>query len=218
MASWSLVTCAACCDPESARYRTRPRARVLSLDYRTFDHAAAVRKLNASVRATNEALAATGCALSAEEVGGIASCAAAAGGLVVVSACDGKGSLLGALLRAGVRVRRYLSVENDHMASRVCECLYVGGHPLLAHGALRFFDDLRTLTVEGLKALDCWPVDLVAGGTPFSLAGQHVTRKTERSISNQYDHRRAKSIPRRRHHHTARTGRYATHIQYLIRL
>ena len=83
--------------------------------------------------------------------------------------CDvaGKGTLLGILLRAGVRVRRYLSIEIDENARRVCRINYgstYGG--LLARDALRFFGDARALTINDLKSLDCWPVDLLMGATP----------------------------------------------------
>ena len=79
----------------------------------------------------------------------------------------GKGTLLGILLRAGVRVRRYLSIEIDENARRVCRINYgstYGG--LLARDALRFFGDARALTIGDLKSLDCWPVDLLMGATP----------------------------------------------------
>ena len=83
--------------------------------------------------------------------------------------CDvaGKGTLLGILLRAGVRVRRYLSIEIDENARRVCRINYgstYGG--LLARDALRFFGDARALSIGDLKSLDCWPVDLLMGATP----------------------------------------------------
>ena len=75
--------------------------------------------------------------------------------------------MLGVLLRAGVQVRRYLSVECDENASRVCFSLYGGAdQPNLAPGGLRFFVDAKQLSISKLKALDCWPVHLLLGATP----------------------------------------------------
>ena len=127
-----------------------PRPHVKRTYYKVFNHAAAVTRLNENVNATNMALAQSHSQLSGEEMCELATTAAAVGGLVVVSICDGKGSLLGVLLRAGVRVRRYLSVESDENARRVCYCNYGGGHALLAHGALRFLPDARSVTVADL--------------------------------------------------------------------
>ena len=104
-----------------------PGLRVEHSYYRPFDHSVAVKRLNSSVDATNTALANSGRLISDAALRELATSAAAAGGLVVLSICDGKGSLLGMLLRAGVRVRRYLSVEIDEGARRVCHCNYGSG-------------------------------------------------------------------------------------------
>ena len=164
--SWSLPSCALC--------ETRKAPASTSVErtaHRIFDHASALRKLNESVAATNVALEATGRMLSDQQLRELAEGAAERGGLVVLSICDGKGSLLGVLLRAGVRVRRYVSVESDANARRVCHANY-GGWPhssdLLAPDALRFHDDVRTLTVDCLQTIDSWPVDLAMGSTPCS--------------------------------------------------
>ena len=165
VASWSLSSCALCEQRSDTLHR--PGLRVEHSYYRPFDHSMAVKRLNSSVDATNTALANSGRLMSDAALRELATSAAAAGGLVVLSICDGKGSLLGMLLRAGVRVRRYLSVEIDEGARRVCHCNYgSGNHELLAHDALRFFPDARTITIADLKELDCWPVDLASGGTP----------------------------------------------------
>ena len=173
VASWSLPSCALC---EQRSASGAPGLRVVRTRYKVFDHPAAVKRLNENVDAFNTALTLSRRLLPDDKVRELATTAATAGGLVVVSICDGKGSLLGALLRAGVRVRRYLSVEIDEGARRVCHCNYGGGnHELLGHDALRFFPDARSVTIADLKALDCWPVDLVAGGTPCNdLSGCNV--------------------------------------------
>ena len=164
VASWSLPSCALC---EQRSASGAPGLRVVRTGYKVFDHPAAVKRLNSNVDAFNAALVTSRRLLPDDKVRELATTSSAAGGLVVVSICDGKGSLLGALLRAGVRVRRYLSIEIEEAARRVCHCNYGGGnHELLGHDALRFFPDARSVTIADLKALDCWPVDLAAGGTP----------------------------------------------------
>jgi hypothetical protein len=132
----------------------------------TFDHQGAVQSLNARACTFNEALARCGRELDANALALSVCHAARTGGITVVSFCDGKATLLGVLLRAGVRVRRYLSVECEHNANRVARALYGGGWDLLAPGALRFFADGRQLTVAGLRRLDTWPVHLFASSTP----------------------------------------------------
>ena len=173
VASWSLPSCVLC---EQRSASGAPALRVVRTAYKVFDHPAAVSRLNSNVGAFNEALASSRHLLPNDKVRELATTAAAAGGLVVVSICDGKGSLLGALLRAGLRVRRYLSIECDEGARRVCHCNFGGGnHELLRHDALRFFPDARSVTIADLKALDCWPVDLAVGGTPCNdLSGCNV--------------------------------------------
>lgn len=164
--SWSLPSCALCETRQAPASVTVERTA-----YRTFDHASALRKLNEGVTATNVALEATGQMLSDEQLRKLAEGAAERGGLVVLSICDGKGSLLGLLLRAGVRVRRYVSVESDANARRVCHANYGGRHHssgLLAPDALRFHPDASTLKVDDLLAIDSWPVDLAMGSTPCS--------------------------------------------------
>ena len=135
-------------------------------DVARFDHAEALCKLNSNVDATNAALKKSSRFLNSAKVRQLAEQASRNGGLCVVSFCDGKGTLLGILLRAGVNVRRYLSVDTDENAQRVCRSNYGGSHEHLGRDALRFFGDARKLTVHDLKARDCWPVDLLMGGTP----------------------------------------------------
>lgn len=69
-------------------------------------------------------------------------------------------------MRAGVRIRRYLSVEIDPVCNRVARTNYGASSAMLDASALRFFADARELTVAKLRALDCWPVHLLMGSTP----------------------------------------------------
>ena len=131
-----------------------------------FDHPKALMKLNENVARINALLRECPLTMSTSAIRRTARLAAASGGLTVVSFCDGKGSLLGFLLRAGIRIRRYLSVEHDENCNRVCRTLYGGGWEKMEPSALRFFRDALELTVAKLQAMDCWPVHLLAGATP----------------------------------------------------
>ena len=171
--SWSLRSCALCC----AHAKSQGERRFLQVDQsrdialmasKDFDHASALCALNCEIDATNQILTKS-CelALDHDVIMQTAKQAVATGGVTVVSYCDGKGTLLGVLLRAGVYVRRYLSVERDENASRVCFSLYGGlDQPNLAPGGLRFYVEAAQLSVSKLKALDCWPVHLLMGATP----------------------------------------------------
>ena len=168
--SWSLRACALCMIKQKGeRQFLRVEGKMCETACRnSFDHPLAVRRLNEEVDAVNASLR-DECevALDSMAIQRTAAHAVAHGGLTVVSYCDGKGTLLGVLLRRGLRVRRYLSIECDENASRVCFALYGGdGHSNLAPGGLRFVVDARQLTIEKLKALDCWPVHLLMGATP----------------------------------------------------
>ena len=119
VASWSMLSCHLCINGKGARRSTTLRRE--SVIARRFDHAAAMRQLNSNVDVANQEHRRKGrMSLSDGQVAQIAVRAAARGGLHVVSYCDGKGTLLGILLRAGIRVRRYISIEQDHDAQRVC--------------------------------------------------------------------------------------------------
>ena len=98
-----------------------------------------------------------------------------------MSYCDGKATPLGFLLRAGVHVRRYLSVESDPNCNRVARNLYGSGWEGLDPSALRFYGDVRTLTVAKLRALDCYPVHLLLSTTPCQdISGcKDTSRSTE---------------------------------------
>ena len=162
-----MLGCALC----EARSELEPSGLPLragdAVPHSSFDHEAARRRLNANVDATNAALDSCNVVLSQCDLQQIAAHARERHGITVVSHCDGKGTLLGILLRAGVRVRRYLSVEVDENARRVCRVNYTALHAgLLARDALRFFGDARALSIDDLRALDCWPVDLLMGATP----------------------------------------------------
>ena len=149
-----------------------PGARKLRFEasmVRPFDHRAAITKMNHSVDAANEALmrAPVGSLLSEHNLAALAARAAARGGLTVVSFCDGKATLLGVLLAAGVRVRRYLSIENNPAANQVAMVNYGGASQAgLAPNGLRWFDDAERIQPSDLAQLDCWPVDLLVGSTP----------------------------------------------------
>ena len=171
--SWSLRSCSLC----AAHEKTRGERRFLQLDQSSeaaripcndFDHPSALRAMNEEVEATNKMLAdSSEFALDRDAIKQTAEHAVACGGVTVVSYCDGKGTMLGVLLRAGVQVRRYLSVECDENASRVCFSLYGGAdQPNLASDGLRFYVDAKQLSVPKLKALGCWPVHLLMGATP----------------------------------------------------
>ena len=178
--AWTLWSCGLCAAPETSDVRTVVRqlvrpiritltgvaARSVPEKSNGFDHQAALQTMNDSIRATHHAL--SKCPLALDDVGlsRLALHAAAKGGLTVVSYCDGKGTLLGFLLRKGIRVRRYLSVEVNSVCNRVCRTLYGGAHDNMDVNALRFFGDARGLSTAKLKALDCWPVHLLAAQTP----------------------------------------------------
>jgi hypothetical protein len=178
--AWSLPNCDLCDAPAESVVRAAARGfmprvrlalqgvapRMELLGAGGFNHEAALAKLNESVDLINAALSRCKHALDEAALAALAKHAAAARGLTVVSYCDGKGSLLGFLLRAGVQVRRYLSVEIDPNANRVCRTHYGAGDENLEPGALRFWADCRKLTVAKLKAMDVWPVHLLFGSTP----------------------------------------------------
>ena len=180
--AWSHGGCKLCDAPKTAPVRSVARTwmRTVSLALAgvkhkskpaalaggEFDHPKELHKLNQSVIATNKLLSESPLALKEAALRRTARHAASAGGLTVVSFCDGKGSLLGFLLRAGIRIRRYLSVEHDENCNRVCRTLYGAAWEKMEPSALRFFHDARELTIEKLRAVDCWPVHLLAGATP----------------------------------------------------
>ena len=107
-------------------------------------------KLNENVARINALLRECPLTMSTSAIRRTARLAAASGGLTVVSFCDGKGSLLGFLLRAGIRIRRYLSVEHDENCNRVCRTLYGGGWEKMEPSALRFLS--RCARIDGGKA------------------------------------------------------------------
>lgn len=163
--AWSLHFCTLCLNRHNCSARS-PTLVLEPSDHEAFDHARALRILNENVAATNALMPQCARFLDGTKVAQIAQRAGDNGGICVVSVCDGKGTLLGILLGAGVRVRRYLSVEIDQNAQRVCRANYGGRHDLLGHAALRFLSDAKTLTLQALRARDCWPVDLLVGATP----------------------------------------------------
>ena len=166
--AWSIHACGAC---HAVRLDGRLQHLALAAeDVRPFDHAAELSALNGRIDLANAAQRASHWFLDEATLARLAVDGAARNGLTVVSVCDGKGTLLGILLGAGVRVRRYVSVECDEHARRVCRAHYGGGgggeHHNLAPDALRFVSDAAALSVAQLRGCDAWPVHLLAGSTP----------------------------------------------------
>ena len=166
--AWSMHACGAC---RAVRLDGRLQHLALaSEDVRPFAHAAELSALNERIEVANAALRASSLSLDAEALARLARDGERRNGLTIVSVCDGKGTLLGILLGAGVRVRRYVSVECDEHARRVCRAHYGGAAATrwssLAPDALRFVGDATALSVVQLRDCDAWPVHLLAGSTP----------------------------------------------------
>ena len=194
--AWTLRTCALCAAPKESAVRAVSRlwmrnvrlvlsgmaAKTEKID--RFDHVTALRRLNKNVAATNSALRRCSHVLNDSAIALLARHAAKQGGMTVVSYCDGKATALGFLLRAGVRVRRYLSVECDTNCNRVARNLYGSQWgELLDASALRFYSEARELSISKLQALDCHPVHLVLSSTPCTdlSACKDTSRSAERS-------------------------------------
>ena len=179
--AWSMHACGAC-----RAVRLDGRLQHLALapeDVRPFDHAAELLALNERIEVANAAQRASSLTLDAEALARLARDGERRNGLTVVSVCDGKGTLLAILLGAGVRVRRYVSVECDEHARRVCRAHYGGAdyaaRPHLAPDALRFVADATALSVAQLRGCDAWPVHLLAGSTPcddISGCNEHASQ------------------------------------------
>jgi hypothetical protein len=116
-----------------------------------------VDRFNTELRERHQALA-----LDEQTLDALCARARRAGGLNVVSCCDGKGTLLGILLRRQVPVRTYVSIEKDGNARRVCRVNYTAA----LGERLVFVHELAQLSAHRLKRLGAWPPHLVFGSTP----------------------------------------------------
>ena len=178
--AWTMRSCSLCRAPAESAVRAAARSWMRQVRIvlggvasrregrpgASFDHAVALARLNENVAHCNVVLRHSPTTLHDAALAHVARHAAAGGGLCVVSYCDGKATLLGYLLQAGVHIRRYLSVECDANCNRVARTLYGSACEGLEPSALRFFGDARDLTVAKLKALDCHPVHLLVSSTP----------------------------------------------------